>query len=483
MTDNSFDKFIKDKLGDYPSPVPDGLWERIKQEKDKKPVAISWWKNYRYFTFVGIAAILLGTTFFFNNDDAVQSAITKDTQHPSASNNTQSKNSTSSLVQPGTTNETTKPSTAANSENTTSKTLAESRSTSSPSAPVKSLTRPSTLDDDSGPLTRALTSKWASQREASKRNNYQSGFNTKNIITQSPTTGSYNDHESKPVFIATAEMDRSINQQFGSELIKGLKEFKLFGLDNCPSARGPIRNDIYIELYGSPDYARKTINNAVATDAAFLQRKDSTESMRLSYTAGFRLTKAIGENLLLKAGLQYSQINEKFSYRNENERRLTTVITIRTVVRPAGDTIVRDTSTVEQIGYRVKTTYNRYRSIDLPLLIGYEWGNDNFKAAVSGGVILNIYSWQRGESLDTSYLPVAFNKGNGQTFKRNVGVGLYAGFSLLKKTGDRTELFMEPYFRYNISNMTNNKSMFNQKFQVAGINIGVRYKLNGARQQ
>ena len=35
MTDNQFDNSFKNILGGYNSPVPEGLWERIIQKKDK----------------------------------------------------------------------------------------------------------------------------------------------------------------------------------------------------------------------------------------------------------------------------------------------------------------------------------------------------------------------------------------------------------------------------------------------------------------
>jgi hypothetical protein len=37
MTDNTFDKFVRDKLRDHPSAVPPGLWEKIERKKDKDP--------------------------------------------------------------------------------------------------------------------------------------------------------------------------------------------------------------------------------------------------------------------------------------------------------------------------------------------------------------------------------------------------------------------------------------------------------------
>jgi len=252
-------------------------------------------------------------------------------------------------------------------------------------------------------------------------------------------------------------------------------------ITDCPSAFGDRKNDWFVEAYVSPDYAIKTTKGL---DDEYLRRKDSTESFRSAFTAGIRLSKNIGENLMLKTGLQFSQINEKFNLRTENERKQVTVITIRTIVRAPGDTLrISDTSTLEQIGYRVKTTFNRYRSLDIPVIIGYEWGNDNFRTSINTGLIFNLQSWQQGDMLDTTYNAVSFDKAGSQVFKKNIGLGIYASASFLKRISSNSEIFAEPYVRYNISNMTNTGSPFNQRFHVAGINIGLRYKINGGGQR
>ncbi|HEY6977953.1 MAG TPA: hypothetical protein VH396_16755, partial [Chitinophagaceae bacterium] len=40
MTDNQFDEFVRRKLEDHSSKVPEDLWQRIKQKKDKDPKVI-----------------------------------------------------------------------------------------------------------------------------------------------------------------------------------------------------------------------------------------------------------------------------------------------------------------------------------------------------------------------------------------------------------------------------------------------------------
>ncbi len=478
MTDRSFDKFIKEKLNDYSLPVKEGLWEKIQQENNKKVEGLFWWKNYGFISLLGVAALLTVIIILFEQNKVTSLPETKETPL------TQNLGSQNSLSQP----------------NQNPATAGANKTVSKPAEnDNKAFDKGNKLEDDlnpnSSPAYSIKSNGYSAAVVTGKKHDKQSisslqsdftlnkPYNIQSNISSSPQTSSSAMY--KPVLLATARHDKNLGEYATTELLsKGLKEVNLFCTDGCPSAREPVKNNLYFEVYASPDYARKTINNSGGVDEAFLRRKDSTESSRLSFTAGFRLTKTFGDNFLIKAGLQYSQINEKFSYRSENERKQTTVITIRKILLATGDTLmVRDTSTVEQIGYRVKTTYNRYRSIDVPLIAGYQWGNDNLKAAVSAGVILNLYSWQKGESLDTSYVAVAFNKDGGRTFKRNIGVGLYTGFSVLKKAGEKTHLFAEPYFRYNVSNITNNRSLFNQKFDVYGLNIGIRYKLNSLGQR
>jgi hypothetical protein len=482
MTDH-FDKFIKDKLNDYSSPVPDGLWEKIQQGKDERRFA-AWWKNYWLVGVIGFTALCGGALLWQKNNSNIN--ITTPSSSTIAKDETVKGNNFGKATQPRELVDDNK-----TSINQTSDANLSITKNINPSN--NNINDVSTSDNNTNNFSTNNSSKkdfftrdkFVQSRVSftHKSSSHITSANNKTNTAISKNIDSYNS-EFRHTLFATAQQDKNIfYHPLNEQLLNDLKGIHLFGGDDCPSARGAIKNDIYLEVYASPDYAKKTTNNSNGNDA-FLKRKDSTESMRLSYTAGFRLSKTIGENLLLKAGLQYSQINEKFTYRTENERRLTTVITIRTVVRSPGDTVmVRDTSTIEQIGYRVKTTYNRYRSIDVPLILAYEWGNDNFRAAVSGGVILNLYSWAKGESLDTSYVPVPFDKNSAQTFKQNIGMGVYASLSLIKRISDKAELFAEPYARYNISNMTSNKSLYTQRFEVAGLNLGIRYKINRSGQR
>lgn len=253
-----------------------------------------------------------------------------------------------------------------------------------------------------------------------------------------------------------------------------------FPIIRCPPVRNTVPSDLFIEAYASPDkvFRQSSANNG-AND--YTAKRDTMLSLRTSFTAGVRISKALTENLLLKAGLQYSQINENFHYRLENERKTVTVVTTHTITNSPGDTVVvRDTTTYEQIGYIEKRIKNRYRSIDIPVLLSYEWGNSQWRFAVNGGPVINLRSWYSGEIPDTSS-QLSSVKGTSEVFKKNIGLGAHLGLSVIKTINDNMDLFAEPWVRYNFSDMTQKGQAFSQKFTTTGLSLGIRYRLNGGQ--
>jgi hypothetical protein len=258
---------------------------------------------------------------------------------------------------------------------------------------------------------------------------------------------------------------------------------RILGLDACPNANGAQRNDWYIELYGSPDYTFKSITGNGAS-ANYLQKKDSTEHLRGGFTVGARFSKTIGEHTYLKLGIQYNQINELFSQRKEDQVQTTTVIVRRTITTPQGTTTtVTDTSSVTQIGYRVIKSMNHYKNVELPVMLGYEFGmpDANWRFTINGGLIIGLSSWYMGETIDTSLQVVAINsKSNSGVYEHSFTTSIYSSLGIYRRITPQLDVFAEPYFRYNILG-TNSLYGVNQRFGAAGISLGTRIQLNGRR--
>lgn len=482
MADNLFDEFIKKKLEDHSSAVPTDMWDRINAGSKKKR-GLAWWRN------AGLLLLVTGmitTGFLLHNSENLftKQAVTE--------NIIDEKNNgdDNELRKVGVTE---RENEAAKEEEGKKVTAAETESNNSNKSDKKLVAEGNEFRADESKNKELLVA------ETGKKLVYKTepGNKISRTSNRSFTNKSANILDKADIKVVGANLPNSFKTESNALSLLALheKDFReskankdvlknlasSFKID-CPPSYADRRNDWYVEVFASPDYAFKEVNKNSGNEA-YLQRKDSSEKFQTAFSGGIRISKSIGEHLLLRSGLQYSQINEKFKYSAESERKTITVVTTHVIIRNPGDTVViRDTSTAEQISYRYKTTGNRYRSVDLPVIFVYEWGNDDWKANLNAGVIFNLHSWQKGEMLDTSYQPVSFNKNNSNVFKQNLGVGLYAGLTILKPINENMHWFAEPYFRYNLSDMTRDKSPFAQKFHVAGINLGIRYKINGNRQ-
>ncbi len=255
-------------------------------------------------------------------------------------------------------------------------------------------------------------------------------------------------------------------------------------MPECPSVEDDAAgNKRYIDLYAGPDLGLRSFNN-FATDtasAAYAQKRKESTRFQSAFSAGVRFTRVFGNGMSLRGGINYSQVNEKFEFVNEKDVRYILIVTPRDIIGPGGVvTTLYDTVRYTETGKRIRTTHNRYRSVDIPLQIGYEFGNGRLHTNISAGAIINLYSWQRGDVLDTAFQPVSITTGKGTGnygFRSNIGVGFLGSVSLYYKLNSRLHLMAEPYFRYNFQPMTNENLNITQKYNTLGLRLGVRWDL------
>lgn len=183
------------------------------------------------------------------------------------------------------------------------------------------------------------------------------------------------------------------------------------GLD-CPILRNK-EGRWYLDGYASPDLPF------------------STQRAGLSYTFGLRLERTFKGGISAIVGLQYSRVNLK-SYPND---------TLYSILA------------------------DHFNNIDLPLLIGYEKGNADYKAAIHAGIIYNIHSFPGGP---------AYNQA-AHIYRSHTGISGYLGLDLIKSVNDRLSLFAEPYFRYQSSARAGSGIPPTQKINTGGVMIGIRY--------
>lgn len=470
MTENQFDEFFRKKLGDYSSPVPEDMWRRIKQRKDKER---------RTLLILLLLLLMVGGTtsyFIFERRAASQkenTALSQKQTNPSTNNSTQNKNQKQTIAtQDSTTssqenkisslnNETEKSSEPGLNKNNNSKTN-ESKSTKISNSVIKN--NVAKTNREKNLISKNSTDEMnKTGREPIEQNLEQPKNNQANEVTKQ-------NEVAKPGEQVIAEQNNQNNLSSKDSSQKKLQN-NAASKEIIIKTHSPIIKNLFVEVYASPDIP---VNKISSNNADYLRHKDSTSQMKLSYTFGVRIGAALGEHFTVKTGFQYSDINEKFNYLNKNATRTVPVVITRTLTNSSGETMMLlDTSNLIQAGKDYKLSYNHYKSIDIPILIGYETNGERLKAAFNTGIILNIKTSYKGEILDASLNAADINSYN--IYKNNTGVSLYFGLGVSTKLNDNFRLFTEPYVRYRLNSMTGTRQSFSQKINVGGLSLGLRY--------
>lgn len=502
INDGQFDSFIGSKLTGAEAAVPAGLWEKVNpQQEDDDRGGFAWFRNPgRAIAVAAILIALLGGYFWIqssqkqNNNAAPETAATQPAGSSAGTTVPPVDNAAPSGNAPGANNSNAASAAPADQNNDQQKVQQDDQATNASSAfslnasshkqPASAGNRFPSTQNISGNSSGAKVGVTTGIVKNNNSNNNNATIANNPGITSPSSTNDFDftePYQSMHLQAGTTipfARDDYAARLAEKKLTTGNHTSQIKSNIVCPSGSS-FNTDWFLEGYFSPDFAfSKTSSNGASQQ--YMARKDSSESMNPGFSAGIRVVKPLSENVLVKAGVQYSQMNQKYVYRTENEIKTITVVSLRTIIRAPGDTVlVRDTSVLQQAGYKNNTVINRFRSVDVPLTVGYQFGNDDLKIGINAGVVINMSSWYEGVMLDTALATVPIPKGSSNTvYKNRIGLGLVGGISIMKKLSDDIQLFAEPYFRYNLSNTTTPSAPFNQKFSIGGISLGVRLNLN-----
>jgi hypothetical protein len=462
MSDNElFDEHIKGQFKDYVPDVHPRIWENIINKREKKKPAGFWFTFFNSRNILLLGALLLvagGSAYFLTAKPNTKKEIVAANNQKKLTDNTVTaaveKNNIAAEKISTSDNQNT-PATLNNKNSNTDITdngLVNTSMLVTPSSakikirPVRSATG---QDDDVLNFTNR------------KKNSV-----TKNINTDitGEKTSLQNNYLQQLLFtaadkITTDKQAAALNKKLSPDVV----------LPDCPNIeKNAAGNKTYFEVYGGPDIAFRSLTDTA--NSAYLQKRKESATFSSAFSAGLRYTRVFNNGVSIRTGINYSQINEKFSVVLGN------IVQVVYIINANGDT----TGSYSTTGTRYKTNINRYKTIDVPLVFGYEMGNGRLHTNINAGVIINAYSWQKGEVLDNANKPVSITTGKSNSpyqFKTNIGLGFIAGVSVYYKLNERLHLLAEPYFRYNLSPMSKENLTLKQKYNTAGLRIGLRLDL------
>lgn len=528
MGPDRLDKFIKNQVEQHKTPTdPDLLWQKIqaKQNLEEKPK-----RRFLIFWLLGGALLLtsLGLWYIFastdtnlsfnenenpienttiNNaakqtTDTKQTGTTKSNQTNSAnqvtdsaknttpSNNLSTDNKKSSKTNPrNTTTDLNKLKSNKTNTNTNRSTKNERlataktktpNTTNAESYPPAAPTPPSAISnltkdtENQLPIVSTTTTDQSEEqkkdeKEASNKNNTNNTKVNSNAFAKSE------------LLLITALNNLLDDQMIANQFVEAQKETKDF-----PPYEYNKRLDIeqskpwnfstgLAYTYGKAPRSLATRNDT--SEQYLLTRNDMETSLdAIRIDLDFRLENNSG--FYLKSGIQYEQINERF---DAFTLRDSTIIDPNQVI---AITYAMNGSSSETLGegeqkvilWNRKKRYNRYHSIDIPFLIGYNATKEDRRLGwfVEGGASVNLWFKARGEVYDTSNQPIRLED-NTNLFKTRTGISLITAAGANYRLANNFSLWASPTLKYHLSSITSNENTLDQKYLNIGLQVGIRY--------
>ncbi len=471
MKNKLFDDFVNEKFGDYKPSVPPHIWENIVAKKgEKKPIGFLLFGT----TVKRVAAVLLvlmatttlvylfrhknNTTTKENVSSVTKNNIDSSTYVANTNNNVGIKSNTPNadnfLVQ-------------SNEKKSNKGTIAVDVLASQKLAKQNSNKTESTV----GKNDIKLVEKFEKQHKVFSNSTAikittSSGLETNK---QDAELINYNKTNQK-YLLATNVYALSLLESykvFNTKLL--VPHFSKIPTIPCPEAeRNTAGNKQYVDVYGGPDFIYRSYTDTA--DSEYLKNRKASTGINYAYSIGVRYTKVFNNGVSVRTGINYSHINENFIAKKGF------VLEQVYVVNNIGDTI--NSYINKTLQYERST--NIYKTIDIPLMIGYELGNGRLHTNLSAGVMVNVLSKQRGNVLDKNGNAVDITSGKSNSiyqYKSNVGVAVLGAVSVFYKLNKNLHLMAEPYFRYSLSSFTKPDITLKQKTNTVGIRFGLRWDL------
>ena len=480
---NDFDRAFKDKLEHYASPTPTHLFDAI-EAKRANPPAKGW--RFAYWPWLGALLFVLlvgGGIWAYQSFDFRSGLAERNAAEPIG----QKESSTLAEQQ---------------TNNSNLNTLSTLTTTSGSQSEKVSTETETTATEETVSAENTNTQYLVSNTKKAKSNSKQSTFNTQAELINSSSHSS--EFAAKGVSISPEKIENPVTESTEMDIDRQVEEVKddrpaldfsafkpiAFGGElpnsleslNAKMPTGSKCADFkakgvsfYLDLYGSPNIPIRTLTAKSEDFIDYAQQRRDSEAVNYALSAGARMAAVFASGASLRAGVEYTQINELFSYNNPDATR----INVEYIVDSLGNVLWADTSYVS--GTHIVMTHNRYRILDIPVAIGYELELANFVLSIHGGAHFNLLFRQKGDFLSPDgNEPVDFSSSNANAydaFRNNIGVSLAGSFGLNYKLNSHTLLLFEPHFRYFLKPFTNDNYVVSQRYFNTGMTLGLRLKL------
>lgn len=273
------------------------------------------------------------------------------------------------------------------------------------------------------------------------------------------------DQKERNKFVSKTFADNKVNLESYSSILPSWPLFNKNSKISYASSRDDItcgdypRNypfTYYLDFGFAPQRTVKYFSVKDEKYKSYAQQREYTEGFHFGYSLSARLSVVHFSGITLKTGLQYHQTNDFFEYKDDNY------------------TEVVDTGVVT--GLLDIAQYNRYKSFDVPIMVGYELDVNSFTFALNTGIHANVGFTKNGYIL--SHDETVSQLQNDNTIYKNwVGLSWAANVGAYFHLNNRMQLMMEPHFRYSLMSLTTKNYPLEQRNFSTGMRLGLRVRM------
>lgn len=220
----------------------------------------------------------------------------------------------------------------------------------------------------------------------------------------------------------------------------------------------------------------------------YLAARNSTEKSLESFTAGLFYSVATRRGLVLKAGLDYRQANEKFhlAYNETTTEQIIGVLTV--TVNGSGDIVGQTTgpkTVTKTIEYN-NTAYNRYRYLNLPLGFGYRETGKKSHWELCAGADINLFFRTGGTIYNRFNEPTPLKFGSSfydDVFRRSTGLGVWTSFAYGRKLSKKLRWQVSANIQMPVFPVTQTDYELEQWYVNFGVQAGVVYEIRKGKKR
>lgn len=248
---------------------------------------------------------------------------------------------------------------------------------------------------------------------------------------------------------------------------------KYTGTDNVFIEPQKSKSRFGLAFYGGISKTQSALKERGESKYDYAQLRGSTEDQLLTLHLGVGTIVELKRNIYLQTGLEYSRISSRLNLADEGILIDTLENTlIRNIDLTDTAVVIPDNTISKEVA--ANRTQTHFHLFDVPVLVGYQFGNARWRMGVEAGAFVNVSMRKEGEILQQELEIYDLKEDTEGWYKTNVGIRPYLGLTSTYDINQHYQLYFSTGITFNKVFSTDANPIREEK-SMFGVRMGGRY--------